>query len=90
VPLSEFQAQCTVHRAKPATIGPPRLLTIKGEPRLVVQAAESLRAMMERVERAATIEGLRKVWKRSRRGEGVPALEALEAMRKKHGLPRPR
>ena len=90
MPLSEFQRNAPSIARSLRRSGRPAFLTIKGEPRLVVQAAEAYERMMERVERAATIEGLRKGLEAFERGEGVPALEALEAMRKKHGLPRPR
>jgi prevent-host-death family protein len=70
--------------------GRPVFLTVNGRPRLVVQAAEAYERLTEQVERAATIEGLRKGLEAFERGEGVPAFEALEVMRKKHGLPRPR
>jgi PHD/YefM family antitoxin component YafN of YafNO toxin-antitoxin module len=88
--LAEFQRNAPAIARGLRRTGRPAFLTVKGQPRLVVQAAEAYERLMERVERAATIEGLRKGLEAFERGEGVPALEALEAMRKKHGLPRPR
>lgn len=88
--LSEFQRNASALVRSLRRSGRPVFLTVNGRPRLVVQAAEAYERLMERVERAATIEGLRKGLEAFERGEGVPALEALEAMRKKHGLPRPR
>lgn len=88
--LSDFQRNASALVRSLRRSGRPVFLTVNGRPRLVVQAAEAYERLMERVERAATIEDLRKGLEAFDRGEGVPALEALEAMRKKHGLPRPR
>ena len=88
--LSDFLRNATAIVRSLRRSGRPALLTVNGQPRLVVQAAEAYERLLERVERAATIEGLRMGLEAFERGEGVPALEALEVMRKKHGLPRPR
>jgi len=88
--LSDFQHNVPAIVRSLRRSGRPAFLTVKGEPRLVVQAAEAYQRLLERVERVATIEGLRKGLEAFERGEGIPALEALEAMRKRHGLPRPR
>jgi len=88
--LSDFQRNASALVRSLRRSGRPVFLTVNGRPRLVVQAAEAYERLMERVKRAATIEGLRKGLEAFERGEGIPALEALEAMRKQHGLPRPR
>ena len=88
--LSDFRRNASALVRSLRRSGRPLFLTVNGRPRLVVQAAEAYERLMEQVERAATIEGLRKGLEAFDRGEGVPALEALEAMRKKHGLPPPR
>jgi len=88
--LSDFQRDPSALVRSLRRSGRPVFLTVNGRPRLVVQAAEAYERLTEQVERAATIEGLRKGLEAFERGEGLPALEALEAMRKKHGLPRPR
>jgi len=88
--LSDFQRNAKALVRSLRRSGRPVFLTVNGQPRLVVQAAEAYERLMERVEHAATVEGVRKGLEAFERGEGVPALEALEAMRKKHGLPRPR
>lgn len=85
--LSDFQRAPAALVRSLRRSGRPVFLTVNGRPRLVVQAAEAYERLTEQVERAATIEGLRKGLEAFQRGEGVPALEALEAMRKKHGLP---
>jgi prevent-host-death family protein len=88
--LSDFQRNSSALVRSLRRSGRPIFLTVNGRPSLVVQAAEAYGRLIEQVERAATVEGLRKGLEAFVRGEGVPALEALEAMRKKHGLPRPR
>lgn len=88
--LSDFQRNASTLVRSIRRSGRPIFLTVNGRPRLVVQAAEAYARLMERVEHATTVEGSRRGLEAFERGEGVPALEALEAMRKKHGLPRPR
>ena len=88
--LSDFKRNTSVLVRRLRRSGRPAFLTVNGRPKLVVQAAEAYERLLEIVERAATIEGVRRGLAAFDDGRGVPALEALEAMRKKHGIPRPR
>jgi len=87
--LSDFQRNASALRRRLRRSGRSAFLAENGRPRLL-QAAEAYERLMERVAHATTIDGLGKGLEAFERGEGVPALEALEAMRKKHILPRAR
>jgi PHD/YefM family antitoxin component YafN of YafNO toxin-antitoxin module len=88
--LSAFQRNASAIVRSLQRTGRPAILTVRGRARLVVQAAEAYERMLESLEHDATVNGLREGLQAFERGEGVPALEALEAMRKKHGLSRAR
>jgi hypothetical protein len=62
------------------------VLTINGQKELQVQDPGSYRLLLELVERLETIEGVRKSKEAFERGEGRPAREALEELRRKHGI----
>src|SRR5579871_365164 len=66
----------------------PVVLTVNGKAELVVQDAESYQALLEIIERAETIEGIRRGLAQMKRGEGRPADEVFAEIRQKFGIPR--
>ena len=64
------------------------MLTVNGRAEIVVQDAKAYQEMLERVERAETAAAIRQGIKEFERGEGRPAREALEELRRKHGISR--
>jgi hypothetical protein len=66
------------------------VLTINGKAEVVVQDAKSYQRMLELVDRAEAVVGIRKGLASMARGEGIPAEEAFEKLRKKHQIPRRR
>jgi len=65
----------------------PVVLTVNGKAELVVQDAESYQALLEAVERAETVEGIRRGLDQMRRAEGRPVEEVFAATRQKFNLP---
>ena len=65
----------------------PVVLTVNGKAELVVQNAESYQALLDAVERAETMEGIRRGLDQMKRGEGRPAEEVFEELRQKFNLP---
>ena len=65
----------------------PVVLTVNGKATLVVQDAESYQAMLERLEQADAVEGIRRGLEQMERGEGRPADEVFADFRAKHGIP---
>lgn len=75
--------------------GQPLILTVGGEAELVVLARSSYQEMLAVVDRAEAIvdrkeaiEGIRRGLASLERGEGRPASEVFEDIRKRHGIPR--
>ena len=67
--------------------GDPIVLTVNGKAEIVVQDAASYQRMLELVHSAEAIIGIKKGLDSMARGEGIPAEEAFERLRKKHDIP---
>ena len=67
--------------------GEPMVLTVNGKAEIVVQDARSFQRMLELVDCAEAIIGIKKGLESMARGEGIPAEEAIEKLRKKHNIP---
>ncbi len=68
--------------------GDPMVLTVNGKAEVVVQDAAAYQRMLEMVDRAEAIVGIKKGLDSIARGEGIPAEEAFQRLRKKHGIAR--
>lgn len=68
--------------------GQPMVLTVNGKAEIVVQDAASYQAMLDLVDRAEAIAGIKRGLESIERGEGIPADEAFKRLRKKHSIPR--
>lgn len=86
--LSEFQRNAKEHIERLRETGRPEVLTVNGAAAVVVQAAESYQKLMEIVERAQAIEGIRRGLQQANEGKSTPAHKALDRIRKKHHIPR--
>jgi PHD/YefM family antitoxin component YafN of YafNO toxin-antitoxin module len=64
------------------------VLTVNGSAELVVQNAASYQALLDRLERAETLAGIREGLTGFDRGEGIPLKQAERHLRKKHGFSR--
>ena len=84
--LSEFQRNTKAYLERMKETKAPVVLTVNGKAEIVVQDAASYQDLLDRVERAETVAALRHAISEFERGEGMPAREALEALRAKHGL----
>lgn len=70
------------------TTGEAMVLTVNGKAEIVVQDAASYQRLLELVDRAEAVVGIKKGLESMARGEGIPAEEAFERLRRKHKLPR--
>ena len=61
---------------------------MNGRAELVVQDAESYQLILERLDRAETLASIRRGIEQFDEGQGIPADEAEERLRKKHGFSR--
>jgi hypothetical protein len=56
-------------------------------PTLIVQAPQAYRALTQALERADAVQGIRAGLESIGRGEGRPADEAFDELRRKHSIP---
>ena len=86
--VTEFQRNIKdyVGRLKESKV--PLVLTVNGRAELVVQDAESYQLILERLERAETLAGIRRGIGQFERGEAIPLDEAERQLRAKHGFSR--
>lgn len=66
--------------------GQPMVLTVNGRAEVVVQDAASYQELLELVDRAQAIAGIRKGLEAMNRGEGVPLEDAVKKLRRKHKI----
>jgi Antitoxin Phd_YefM, type II toxin-antitoxin system len=85
--LTEFQRTAKSRLQELKRSGRPQVLTVNGRAEIVVQDAKSYQTLLDRLERAESIAGVREGLTSMRKGEGQPAREFLERLRKKHKIP---
>lgn len=85
--LTDFQRNAREFVAHVKETKGPLILTVNGRAELVVQDAMAYQEMLDRLYRAETVAAIRESLDEFNRGEGRPAVEALEELRAKHGIP---
>ena len=68
--------------------GEPMVLTVNGKAEIVVQDAASYQRMLDLIDRAEAVAGIKKGLASMERGDGIPAEEAFDHLRAKHKIPR--
>jgi prevent-host-death family protein len=86
--LTDFKRTTAKYLKKMKKNKGPVVLTVNGRAEIVVQDASAYQEMLEQVERAETVAALRQGIEEFERGVGRPAREALEELRRKHGISR--
>lgn len=86
--LSDFQRNTRAHIRRLKRTRRPEVLTVKGKAEVVVQDAESYQQLLDALDRAESVAGIRAGLDSIARGEGRPADEALAEIRKKRKIPR--
>jgi len=86
--LTDFQRNVKAHLRQLKRSGRPLVLTINGRAEIVVQDAKSYQKLLDVIDRARAIQGIRRGLASRARGDSVPAGEALEQLRKKLKIPR--
>ena len=84
--LSEFQLNSQSHVERLQATGLPEVLTIEGEPAIVVQSAAAYEALVRQANLAETLTAIREGLAQHERGETVPMREALEGLAGKYGV----
>jgi hypothetical protein len=86
--LTDFLRNTKSHLSRMKRSKRPLVLTVNGRAELIVQDARSYQALLELADRAEAIEGIRRGLESMARGEGRPAEQVLEDLRKKYKVPR--
>lgn len=68
--------------------GKPLVLTVKGQAELVVQDAASYSRLVDALEQAEIVAGIKRGLDSMERGEGVPFDIAVHQLRKRHRIPK--
>ena len=87
VSLSDFQRNTKEHIRRLKESGRPEVLTINGKAELIVQDARSYQALLDTLDHAEAVAGIRRGLEGMARGEGEDASAALERAGKKYNLP---
>lgn len=87
-PLSNFKRDSGSVINQLKRTGQPVVLTINGKAEIVVQDAKSYQRLLTLLDQAEAVMGIRKGLQSMERGEGIPAEEAFEKIRKKHKIPK--
>jgi len=86
--LSDFQRNTREHLRRLKRTGRPAVLTVNGRAQVVVQDAASYQRLLDALDRAEALVGIRRGLDSMAKGEGRPAGEVLEGIRRKHKIAR--
>lgn len=85
-PLTDFLRNHKDHIRRLKKAARPEVLTVNGKAALVVQDVASYQELLDSVERAEVIAGIRAGLDSMHAGQGVPIAEFDRRMRRKYGL----
>ncbi|MBN2023868.1 MAG: type II toxin-antitoxin system Phd/YefM family antitoxin [Pirellulales bacterium] len=85
--LTHFKRNTTEVIEQLKATGEAMVLTVNGKAEIVVQDAASYQQMLELVDRAEAVIGIKKGLDSMARSEGIPAEEAFQRLRRKHKIP---
>lgn len=80
--LSDFQRHARHHIARLRKTGLPEVLTVNGKAALVVQDADSYQKLLDLIDEAQAIAGIRRGLEDVRAGRTRPASESLRQLRR--------
>jgi len=86
--LADFRQNLATHVRRLKKTGCPEILTVNGKPAVVVQDARSYQRLLDAVERAEAIAGIKRGLQSIARGEGDPADAVFARLRRKYKVPR--
>ncbi len=85
--LTHFKRNTTEVIEQLKATGEAMVLTVNGKAEIVVQDAASYQRMLELVDRAEAVVGIKKGLESMAREEDILAEEAFERLRRKHNIP---
>ena len=81
--LTDFQRNAKSTIKKLRATGRPQVLTVNGKAELVVQDAQSYQRMLDLLDRAEAIEGIRRGLEQARSGKTRPLAAAIDEIRRR-------
>jgi len=85
--LTHFKRNTTEVIEQLKATGEAMVLTVNGKAEIVVQDAASYQRMLDLIDRAEAVVGIKKGLESMAREEGIPVEEAFERLRRKHNIP---
>lgn len=79
--LTDFQRRTREHLERLKKTRRPAVLTLHGQAEVVIQSADAYQELLDRLERAEAVAGLREGLESMERGEGRPLRDSLEEVR---------
>ena len=86
--LSEFQRNTKRHIRQLKQTGRPQVLTVNGRAEIIVQDAKSYQRMLDLIDEAEAIIGVRAGLESMKNNPGEQADQVFDRIRKKHHIPR--
>jgi hypothetical protein len=86
--LTSFQRDAKSHIKRLRKTKRAEVLTVNGKAAVIIQDPQSYQKLLNAVERAEAIEGIRQGLESMRAGRGMPVDEFAAKFRKKHNLPK--
>jgi prevent-host-death family protein len=83
-PLTDFQRHTKAHLKRLKETGRPQVLTVNGRAEVVVQDAEAYQALLETVDRAEALDGIRRGLEDVKAGRTRPLADALADLVRRH------
>jgi prevent-host-death family protein len=82
--LTDFQRHTKAHLKRLKETGRPQVLTVNGRAELVVQDAAAYQKLLEAVDRAETLEGIRRGLEDVKAGRTRPLAEVLDELGRRY------
>jgi len=86
--LTDFQRDAKSQIQRMKRTGRPQVLTVNGRAEIVVQDTRSYQKFLDIIEQAEAVAGIRAGLETMKKGQGNPARQVLDRIRKKHRIPR--
>lgn len=86
--LTEFTRRTPEFVEQIRRSGRPMILTVDGRAELVVQDAAAYQRLLDLIDQAEALDAIREGMEQAASGRTMPVREALEKLRRKHGIPR--
>lgn len=82
--LTEFQRNAKSHIRRIARTGRPQVLTVNGRAAVVIQDAASYQRLLEQIDRAEAVAGIRRGLAAMKRRASRPLAAVLDDLKRKH------